>query len=496
MRNILKDTRLLKAGLLSLIAIALALLLIFSCNNLLVLGSGGTLIVSVPGGRYASDATIYTIDLNGTSGAIYSKTIPAGQTAAFEELVPDTYTILVKGSNEKDIVVYYGSSTATVEAGKTSSAMVELMDLLGKLSVEFSGATNGKNFSVDLKGASGLQYTKTVLAGEPAQFERLMPDIYTIDVHGTNANNAVLYHGIDTATVEMGKKTSATVDLVVEATDFAGLKEGIESGGIVYVLNDITVTERLTVNKNVEIRALNKNVTLNLASDVLMFEVGSGGELTLGGGEYMLTVNGNKKNQSNSLLNIDGGKVHLYGTITNSYSSETGIEIKGSSSILNIYDGATISNCECTASWGRGGAIAVRSGAVMNMYGGTITGSTADFGAAVYINDGTFTMSGGTISGNTGNQNDSAVEVSGTFKMGGSAMFGSNDKVYLANKNTSRFIKVISPLTGTGPVATIISDISSSGTIVLTAGDGVILANEVGKFVLTSGTIKSDGTLQ
>ena len=28
------------------------------------------------------------------------------------------------------------------------------------------------------------------------------------------------------------------------------------------------------------------------------------------------------------------------------------------------------------------------------------------------------------------------------------------------------------------------------------AGDGVILANEVGKFALSSGTIKSDGTLQ
>ena len=404
MRNILKDTRLFvfKAGLLSLTAIALALLLIFSCNNLLVLGSGGTLIVSVPGGRYASDATIYTIDLNGTSGAIYSKTISAGQTAAFEELVPDTYTILVKGSNEKDIVVYYGSSTATVEEGKTSSAMVELMDLLGKLSVEFSGATNGKNFSVDLKGASGLQYTKTVLAGEPAQFERLMPDIYTIDVHGTNANNAVLYHGIDTATVEMGKKTTATVDLVVEATDFAGLKEGIQSGGIVYVLNDITVTGSLTVNQNVEIRALDKDVTLNLASDVLMFEVGSGGELTLGGGEYMLTVNGNKKNQSNSLLNITkGGKVRLYGTITNSYSpNKTGIEI-GESSSFYMYDGATVSNCECINEYCRGGAIAVRSGGEMYMYGGTITGNRCYCAAAIYVEGGTFNMSGGTITGNT-----------------------------------------------------------------------------------------------
>lgn len=405
MRNSLKDTRfcVFKAGIFGFASVLFVLLCVFSCNNLLVLGSGGTLIVSVPGGRSASDdATIYTIELNGSAGTVYRKTVSAGQTAAFEELEPDTYSILVKGSNDEGIVVYYGSSTATVEAGKTSSAMVELMELLGGLTVEFSGATNGKNFSVDLKGASGLQYTKTVLAGEPAQFERLMPDIYTIDVHGTNANNAVLYHGIDTATVEMGKKTSATVDLVVEATDFAGLKEGIKSGGIVYVVNDITVKESLTINQDVTIRALDKDVTLNLASDVLMFEIVSGGDLTLGGGEYMLTVNGNKKNQSSSLLNIiEGGKVHLYGTITNSYSpNKTGIEI-GESSSFYMYDGATVSNCECINAYCRGGAIAVRSGGEMYMYGGTITGNRCYCAAAIYVEGGTFNMSGGTITGNT-----------------------------------------------------------------------------------------------
>lgn len=415
MRNSLKDTRLFvfRAGILSLTVIALALLCVFSCNNLLVLGGGGTLIVSVPGGRSASDdATIYTIELNGSAGTVYRKTVSAGQTAAFEELEPDTYSILVKGSNDEGIVVYYGSATAIVEAGKTATAMVELMELLGGLTVEFSGTaatSNGKSFSVDLRGSSGFLYTKTVAAGETAQFERLVPDIYTIDVHGTNAKNAVLYHGINTATVEVGKKTSATVDLVVEATDFESLKEAIAAGGTVYVLNDITVTESLTISNDVEIRALDKDVTLNLASNVLMFEVGPRGDLTLGGGEYMLTVNGNKKNQSSSLLNIfDGGKVHLYGTITNSYSpKKTGIEI-GNSSSFYMYDGATVSNCECIDAYCRGGAIAVRSGGEMYMYGGTITGNRCFCAAAIYVEGGTFNMSGGTITGNTATSTSSA----------------------------------------------------------------------------------------
>ena len=370
------------------------------------------------------------------------------------------------------------------------------MDLLGKLSVEFSGATNGKNFSVDLKGASGLQYTKTVLAGEPAQFERLMPDIYTIDVHGTNANNAVLYHGIDTATVEMGKKTSATVDLVVEATDFAGLKEGIAAGGTVYVLNDITVTERLTVSKNVEIRALDKDVTLTYTytGDESLFTVQNSANLRIGGGEYMLTLDGNEKTRSTALVQINSGTVDLYGTITNSTNnnSAAGIKVNGSSSTLNMYDGAIVSNCRCSNTWGIGGAIGLESG-TMNMYGGSVTGNSAQDASAVYVNNNSvFTMSGGTISGNS---NDIAINISSsTFKIGGGALISSDDKVSLKN---SPAITIISPLTGGNSVATLtLKDGFSSGTTVLTAGAGVTLANEVGKFVLTSGTIKSDGTLQ
>lgn len=382
MRNSLKDTRLFvfRAGILSLTVIALALLFIFSCNNLLVLGSGGTLIVSVPGGRSASDdATIYTIELTGSAGTVYRKTVSAGQTAAFEELEPDTYSILVKGSNDEGIVVYYGSATAIVESGKTATAMVELMELLGGLTVEFSGTaatSNGKSFSVDLRGSSGFLYTKTVAAGETAQFERLVPDIYTIDVHGTNAKNAVLYHGINTATVEVGKKTSATVDLVVEATDFESLKEAIAAGGTVYVLNDITVTESLTISNDVEIRALDKDVTLKYTGDGSLFIVNKDtANLTIGDGDYMLTLdgNGNEKPRSTALVQINSGTVDLYGTITNSTNnnSAAGIKVNGSSSTLNMYDGAIVSNCRCTDTWGIGGAIGLESG-TMNMYGGLL----------------------------------------------------------------------------------------------------------------------------
>lgn len=632
MRNLLKDRRffIFKAGIFCFASVLFVLLCVFSCNNLLTLSEGGSLLVSVPGGRNATDATIYTIELKGEKGSTYSKTVSSGETAAFEELIPDTYTILVKGSNEKDIVVYYGSASATVEAGKTASAMVELQEILGRLAVDFTGAdgagdgmsftvevksSNGislskpivagssvsfeklipdtygvtvkgseygkvvylgtasavvevgqissvkvqlqnqfgeltvdlsgadvdsyaNNFTVELHGSSkGSIYTRTVSGDEVILFERLIPDTYSIEVdgrdeqgkimlHGTNSvdvaagkpiavtvelqpqfgslsvdfsdttlaiagtsfsielrgSKASIYHttvpsgqiaqfekllpdtyvvtvkgtnenqivvsGTASALVKAGESASITVELTKVAkivTDAASLKEAIASGGTVYVANDITVAENLTINQDVTIRALDKDVTLNLASNVLMFEVGSEGELTLGGGEYMLTVNGNKKNQSYALLNIiDGGKVHLYGTITNSYSpNKTGIEI-GNSSSFYMYDGATVSNCECINAYCRGGAIAVRSGGEMYMYGGTITGNRCYCAAAIYVEGGTFNMSGGTITGNTATSTSNhpadqpaAVEInpSGKFTKTGGSITGNSPKD-IVNKST------------------------------------------------------------
>ena len=411
MRNILKDRRffVFKAGSVSFVAIALALLCVFSCNNLLVLG-GGSLVIAMPGTR-AATASRFTIELTGTNGTTQSKTLAGGTTTAqFDDLDPDTYDIIVKGIDEDGAVVLRGSSSATVVAGKTASTTVEF--------------------------------------------------------------------------------------LVEVVNNFDSLQQAMTAGGTVYVVNDITVTGSLIINQDVTIRALNKDVTLNHTGSSSLFTVQNSATLTIGGGDYRLTVdgNGNEKTRSTALVQINSGTVDLYGTITNSTNNDSagGIKVNGSSSTLNMYDGAIVSNCRCLNEWGIGGAIGLDAGN-MNMYGGSITGNSAQDASAVYVNDqSVFTMSGGTISGNS---NDIAINISSsTFKIGGGALISSDDKVSLKN---SPAITIISPLTGGNSVATLtLKDGFSSGTTVLTAGDGVILANEVGKFVLTSGTIKSDGTLQ
>lgn len=683
MRNILKDRRffVFKAGIFGFASVLFVLLCVFSCNNLLTLSEGGSLLVSVPGGRNATDATIYTIELKGEKGSTYSKTVSAGQTAAFEELTPDVYAVVVKGSNDKNVVVYYGTASATVEAGKVASVKVELQDLLGKLTVDFSGAdragdgmsftvevkssngislskpivagssvsfeklipdtygvtvkgsengkvvylgtssavvevgqtssvrvqlqnqfgelavdfsgvdvdsttknftvelhgskdsiytttvpsgqtalferlipdtysievdgrdehgkimfhgtnsvvveagkpiavtvelqpqfgslsvdfsdttlaSTGTSFSIELRGSKASIYHTTVPSGQIAQFEKLLPDTYVVTVKGTNENQIVVYSGTASAVVDAGESASITVELMKVVSDFAGLQAAVTAGGTVYVAKDITVTGSLIINQDVVIQALDKDVTLNHTGSSSLFTVQKSATLTIGGGDHRLTVDGNGQTRSQPLLNITGGTVHLYGTITNGVSNHSagGIKVEGSSSTLNMYDGAIVSNCKCSNQWGIGGAIGLEAGN-MNMYGGTITGNAAENASAVYVNNTSiFTMSGGSISGNTnryGNSNDIAVNVStSTFKIGGGALISSDDKVSLKESQ----VIIISELSGPTPVATITLE---SGTTrkstVKTAGDGVTLADEVGKFTLSGCTIKSDGTLQ
>ena len=105
-------------------SIMLVLLFAFSCNNLLVLG-GGSLVIAMPGTRTAI-ASSYTIELTGANGTTQSKTLAGGTTAQFDDLAPDTYNISVKGKDDSGLVVLYGMSNATVEAGTTASATVNL----------------------------------------------------------------------------------------------------------------------------------------------------------------------------------------------------------------------------------------------------------------------------------------------------------------------------------------------------------------------------------
>ena len=133
------------------------------------------------------------------------------------------------------------------------------------------------------------------------------------------------------------------------------------------------------------------------AKGMPVFEVASGGKLTLTDCRY------NK------------GKVTHFSDGTGS-----GVEVNGG--IFNMYGGTITDN---TAD---NGGVCVNSGA-FNMYGGTITGNTAPHGGGVYVNGGTFTMDGNAsvtknIANSSTGTSGGVYVVDGTFTMNSGTISG------------------------------------------------------------------------
>ncbi len=67
-------------GLACFTGILLIMLVVFSCNNIIAIKEGGSLIIALPGTR-ATTASRFTIELTGSNGTTQSKTLAGGTTA-------------------------------------------------------------------------------------------------------------------------------------------------------------------------------------------------------------------------------------------------------------------------------------------------------------------------------------------------------------------------------------------------------------------------------
>ena len=81
------------------------------------------MIIALPGTR-ATTASRFTIELTGTSGFTKSETLAGGTTAQFDDLAPDTYSIVVEGMDDAGNKVLSGTEKATVIAGETATVPV------------------------------------------------------------------------------------------------------------------------------------------------------------------------------------------------------------------------------------------------------------------------------------------------------------------------------------------------------------------------------------
>ena len=569
-------------GISTFASILLVSFLLLACNNLTI--GGGSLIISTPGAR-AATASSFTIELTGSNGATQNKPVSGGSTIQFDDLAPDTYTISVKGMDDAGTVVFSGSAKATVVAGKTATVTVDLQELLGSLTVEFTvpAESTATSFTVEVSDSKDFSESKPVsdgtsvlfndlipgsytisvqgmnagtvvvsgsattdvVAGETApvtvalelslgsltvnfegaesvsvvkynvtlsgpnefeeprevesksvQFDDLAPDTYNIVVEGIDTNNKVVVGGAYSATVTAGASASALVNLVEGVSDFAGLEEAVAAGNTVYVLKSIDVEKTLSISNTVTIVPAYQDVTLkNTGSGNLFTVANSAGNLTIGGGEYTITLDGNQVAQS--IISMSGGTATLAdnGIITNAAAS--GINI--SSATFTMSGGILKDN----KSSGTGGAIAMISG-TCTITGGSITGNTAqNYGGGVCVSGGTFNLSGGSISNNSATYGSGVSVNQGSFKMSGSAVVAPDNDVYLLS---GKMITVAGTLSGATPVATITpntTDGYTAGTLVMSVENNVVLADEVSKFAVTQNpadgkqwTIDTSGKLQ
>lgn len=264
-------------------------------------------------------------------------------------------------------------------------------------------------------------------------------------------------------------------------SDFASLQAAVATGGTVYVLKSIDVSSVLTVETTVEILPAYQDVTLkNIGSENLFF-VRPNGNLTIGGGEHTITLNGNQV--AKEILKMTGGIVTLTPNGIISNAASTGVSVQGGT--FNMTGGSITGNI------GSDGGGVNLSSATFNMTGGSISGNTVTgFGGGVFMATGSFSMTGGSIDNNSAVNDGNGVYIStGAFSMSGSAVIASNNDVYL---DTGIHITVSGEITAEDEfIATLTPASYAEGTQVLNAGDGVTLANEVGKFAVTP---QSNGT--
>lgn len=365
-------------------------------------------------------------------------------------------------------------------------------------------AASASRFTIELTGTNGTTQSKTLAGGTTAQFDDLTPGAYDIVVEGTDTNNKVVLGGASSATVVAGKTASTTVELVEGVSDFAGLVEAIAAGGTVNILKNIDVSSGLTISKTVKILPAYQDVTLKNTGSENLFTVGTNGNLTIGGGEHTITLDGNKV--AKEIIKMSSGTVTLASNGIISNAASTGVSVNGgtfkmtggsitgnigsSGGGVNLYSatfnmtGGSISGNTVT---GFGGAVSMSSG-TFSMTGGSIDNNSSDNrGGGVSVSGGSFNLSGGSITGNSAeNYGDGVYMAQGTFNMSGSAVIASDNDVYLYSGTSVNKITVSGAITAeVKTVATITPNSYTAGTQVLYAGDAFLLADAVSKFAVT-----------
>ena len=312
---------------------------------------------------------------------------------------------------------------------------------------------------------------------------------YTVIVKGYGENDDIerlRSYGISekTYTITAGKSENVPVEMnsAVEVEDWEDFIGVIGDNALEYADKPlyILISNNIYWEREIDI-VQGKQITLIAETDVV---ISSG--VSSFSGNRIFTVNDGSQ--------LDLGVEGMPGTITITGEGTYGTKlINVINSTLRMYKGVTLTE-------GTDSAVYLSNESTFEMYGGTISGNTADSGGGVCVgNDGSvgiFNMYDGTITGNTGADNGGGVYVfSGTFRMYGgeitknTASFNGGG-VYAANGTFNMFGGDISGNTAETGGGVYVSTAGNSGIFNMYNG---IIAGNTAKAVYEDGMYRRGG---
>ncbi len=268
----------------------------------------------------------------------------------------------------------------------------------------------------------------------------------------------------------VGAKASVTLQDVVVTGGNLGNENGggvcVDSGGI-FIMNDGIISNNFAGFDGGGVYVSQNATFIMRGGSIKANEVVAGAvNFSGGGGVY-----------------VNGGTFTMEdGEITQNYGLKYGGGVCVISGTLSMSGGEISSNIVT----GDGGGVYVVAGATLEMTGGVISNNAATGNGGGVNLSGTLTMTGGSISGNTSTVSGKGVYANDAqaINLGDSAVIAADNDIHLGNGKT---ITITSSLTGYAPVATISPFNYTAGLQVLSAGYGVTLSHEVGKFDLSPG---------
>ena len=298
-----------------------------------------------------SSATEFKVELNIGDTLFKGKEVPGVTSVQFDDLAPGAYNIVVEGMDASGAVVLYGTDSATVEAGATASAEVDL----GEVVHDFNSLKNAVTVGGTIFIGSDIEFTETI-------------NIVVNAVNIMAMNDVTLTSSQKMFQIEEGGKLTLASESKALTLLTTGSVPNISLNGGEFVLED-----------NVTITGSYNDGCVNFG-----YSTSKGGTFIMNGG----TIIGNGSGTSRVGINIDakGSIIMNGGTISNfdtgvtlnnnanftmtggriSDNSSKGVDIKGSGTpVFTISGSAVVDTVSLTSTATT--AITV---------GGVLTGST------------------------------------------------------------------------------------------------------------------------